>query len=75
MISEEDSPKTAEQEARDILERIGVSGAQDFRASDLVELANLIVEVRRLRTLLGHQEESAFLHGFSIFPREPPPRR
>lgn len=33
---------TAEQKARDMLERMGVEGAQDFSAGDLVELANLI---------------------------------
>jgi hypothetical protein len=33
---------TAEQEARDMLERMGVADAQEFTAGDLVELANLI---------------------------------
>jgi adenylate kinase len=33
---------TAEQQARDMLERIGVDGAQSFTAGDLVELANLL---------------------------------
>lgn len=33
---------TAEQKARDMLERMGVEGAQSFSAGDLVELANLI---------------------------------
>lgn len=33
---------TAEQKARDMLERMGVKDAQDFSAGDLVELANLI---------------------------------
>lgn len=33
---------TAEQEARDLLERMGVPGAQEFSAGELVELANLI---------------------------------
>ena len=32
----------AEQKARDMLERMGVEGAQSFSAGDLVELANLI---------------------------------
>lgn len=40
---------TPEQEARDMLERMGVEGAQDFTAGDLVELANLIAEVNELR--------------------------
>ena len=33
---------TAEQQARDMLERMGVDGAQSFTAGDLVELANLL---------------------------------
>jgi len=33
---------TTEQEARDLLERIGVPNAQEFSAGELVELANLI---------------------------------
>ena len=33
---------TAEQQARDMLERIGVDGAQSFTAGDIVELANLL---------------------------------
>lgn len=35
---------TAEQKARDLLERIGVDCAQSFTAGDLTELANLIAE-------------------------------
>ncbi len=34
--------KTAEQQARDLLERMGVEDAQQFSSGDLVELANLI---------------------------------
>lgn len=33
---------TAEQKARDLLERMDVEGAQDYSAGELVELANLI---------------------------------
>jgi hypothetical protein len=33
---------TVEQQARDLLERIGVDDAQSFSSGDLVELANLI---------------------------------
>lgn len=33
---------TAEQEARNLLERMGVSNAQEYTSGDLVELANLI---------------------------------
>lgn len=37
---------TAEQQARDMLERMGVDGAQNFSAGELVELANLIAAVQ-----------------------------
>jgi hypothetical protein len=37
-----DPPKSAEQQARDMLERMGVPDAQSYSAGDLVELANLI---------------------------------
>ena len=40
------SSPTAEQAARDMLERMGVEDAQDFTAGDVVELANLIAEQR-----------------------------
>ena len=42
------SDVSAEQQARDMLERIGVENAQSFTAGDLVELANLISESKRL---------------------------
>lgn len=35
---------SAEQQARNMLERIGVPDAQSYSASDLIELANLIAE-------------------------------
>ena len=35
---------TVEQQARDMLERIGVQNAQNFSAGELAELANLIYE-------------------------------
>lgn len=37
---------TIEQQARDMLERIGVENAQNFSAGELVELANMIGEIR-----------------------------
>jgi len=56
---------TAEQKARDMLERIGVEGAQRFTAGDLVELANLIAdrdaEIERLRADLKAMEGFADL--------------
>ena len=36
--------QTAEQQARDLLERMGIEDAQSFSSGDLVELANLIVQ-------------------------------
>ena len=42
---------TAEQQVRDMLERMGVEDAQFFSAGDLVELANLIAERDRLMRL------------------------
>jgi len=36
------SDKSCEQQARDILERMGIEGAQEKTAGDLVEIANLI---------------------------------
>jgi hypothetical protein len=38
---------TLEQQARDLLERIGVEDAQSFTAGDLVELANIIGQAAR----------------------------
>jgi hypothetical protein len=38
---------TAEQQARDLLERMGIAGAQSFSAGDLIELANLIARAPR----------------------------
>lgn len=44
---------SAEQEAREMLERMGWDDAQSLTAGDVVELANLIAEVRLLRRLVG----------------------
>jgi hypothetical protein len=38
---------TAEQQARDLLERMGIADAQSFSAGDLIELANLIARAPR----------------------------
>ena len=40
---------TAEQEARDLLERLGWDEAQGLSAGDLVELANLMADIHRYR--------------------------
>lgn len=44
--------ETAEQQARDLLERMGIEDAQSWTAGDLVELANLITEKNALRLAL-----------------------
>lgn len=44
---------SAEQEARGLLERMEVPGAQNYSAGELVELANLIAENRWLRRMLA----------------------
>jgi hypothetical protein len=43
---------TAEQKARDMLERMSVEDAQSFSAGDLVELANLIADKERIAAAL-----------------------
>ncbi len=53
------SDVSAEQQARDMLERIGVENAQSFTAGDLVELANLISQRERLRSLLAYAVQEA----------------
>ena len=47
---------TPEQAARDILDRMGFDG-EGFTAGDVVEIANLIAENRRLRSLSGDTEK------------------
>lgn len=49
---EEMGEKSAEQQARDLLERLGVEDAQSFSAGDVVELANLIADAEHLRVLI-----------------------
>lgn len=44
--------KSIEQQARDLLERMGIEGAQSFSSGDLVELANLIDESNTFRRSL-----------------------
>lgn len=51
--------QTPEQAARDLLERIGVEDAQTFTAGDVVELANLISELRQWRELGAELERLA----------------
>ena len=53
---------SVEQQARDMLTRMGVKGAQEFSAGDLAEIANLIdgsmpapMSERELFALIGHE--------------------
>lgn len=50
---------TAEQKARDLLERLGVKDAQSFSSGDLVELANLIADHEKLqkRNTVQHRRD------------------
>jgi len=43
------SRKSAEQQARDLLEQYGLEDAQSMAAGDLVELANLIADATAYR--------------------------
>jgi hypothetical protein len=43
------SGKSAEQEARDLLEQYGVEDAQSLSAGDVIELANLIADAHAYR--------------------------
>jgi hypothetical protein len=45
----EEVNSSVEQEARDILDRMGVPGAQQLSTGTVVELANLVAEARHLR--------------------------
>ncbi len=47
---------SAEQKARDMLERMGVENAQDFSAGELVELANLIAQFEMMRSAIEEAE-------------------
>lgn len=47
------SGKSAEQEARDLLDRLGIEDAQSYSSGDLVELANLIADNARYRHQLA----------------------
>lgn len=50
------SGKSAEQQARDLLEQCGVEDAQSFTAGDVVVLANFIADAhRRVRAAEGRQ--------------------
>jgi hypothetical protein len=46
--------RSAEQQARDMLEQCGVEDAQSFTAGDVVALANFIADANRLRATVEH---------------------
>lgn len=48
-----ESDKSAEQQARDLLERLDVEDAQAYSSGDLVELANLIADADRYERQLA----------------------
>ncbi len=52
---------SAEQKARDMLERMGVENAQDFSAGELVELANLIAQFEMMRSALEEEKSDPFV--------------
>lgn len=49
---------SAEQQAREMLQRMGIGNAEDFSSGDLVELANVIAERDRLREALVAEERA-----------------
>ena len=53
---------TLEQEARDMLYRMGFERAHELSAGDVVELANLLDEVRRLRGTAMRRAVLTFPH-------------
>jgi len=48
---------TAEQQARDMLERAGVKDTQNFSSGDLVEIANLIARAEHLEQFACRVED------------------
>jgi len=57
---------TAEQQARDMLERMGVPEAQSYTAGDLVELANLIAHAQAVETWKSDGDRLFVGSGFSV---------
>lgn len=61
--------ESVEQQARDMLARLGIEDAQSFSTGDLVELANVLEENARLRAMLAYISTSD--SGGEIFPVGP----
>lgn len=51
---------SAEQQARDLLERMEIEGAQSFSAGELVELANVIADAEQYRKTMKPEYWGAF---------------
>ena len=60
---------TAEQQARDLLERMGYDDAQSLTAGDVVELANIIAENSQLKMRLSRMNASD-IHVFNQYEDE-----
>lgn len=72
---------SAEQQARDLLDRLEVDGAQNYSAGEIVELANLIAERNHLARVVAQQSaalqrvkaltdaEAHWLNGCAVIPR------
>jgi hypothetical protein len=48
---------THEQNARDILDRMGIENAQSFSSGEIIELANKLREIERLRARVSYLEK------------------
>lgn len=59
---------TAEQQARDLLERMDLNDGEEFSAGDVVELANLIEERDRLKAALDFIGTCAASRGGELYP-------
>lgn len=64
--------ETTEQKARNLLERIGIEGAQEMSAGNIVELANLINKADRTPDLtMAIQPDmgaSLLADGYTVYP-------
>jgi hypothetical protein len=65
--------KSVEQECRDLLERVGVEGAQNFSAGELVELAQLVLWRKRCECLAGIEGGGQMGSGTSTKPHSEKP--
>lgn len=52
---------SAEQQARDLLERLEVDGAQNYSSGEIVELANLVAERNKLAREVAAMPDRTFV--------------